>query len=326
MPDCVADGRRSTYASDGSSLVGNRLPVHLSLDKTDEINGAPPCYPRTFGVAMVFKPDYGLRLKTDGVGRHVNHYFYGPPLHGFDVVGPGNFTVCLDVPHEGETHAVSLDFGNKHLAKILLLVPPDVRQDITLELARDPDRPRSIHFPSPVYCDYICATLGGVQHGPYETYIPLNITEVGVDTDSHTRAVSGLPAPVSNSEVHGSSEPGMDENELISMFLPPSEDELSAGLALVPQDIRDSLPRTGECSDSVRRVKLHAPWDQGAYARWCWYVISVDETNDNLAYCYVEGFAGEYGDVRLDRIASIRGPRGHRVVRIKGYSYGGSDQ
>ena len=274
---------------------------------------------------MAFKPDYGLRLEKDGIGRNVNHCFYRVPLHGFDVTGLGHFTICLDVPYEGETHALSLDFGNENLTEILSLVSPDVRQDISLELARDPNRPRSIHFPSPVYCDHICASLGDIQHGPYESYIPLNIIEVGVSSGSRAQATTGMPSSVSSEGVHGAWEHGTDENDLISMFRPPTEDELSAGLALVPQHIRDSLPRTGRCSDNVRRIKLHAPWNQGAYAGWCWYVISVDETDDNLAYCYVEGLANENGEVRLDRIASIRGPRGLRVVRAEGYSHGSSE-
>ena len=114
----------------------------------------------------------------------------------------------------------------------------------------------------------------------------------------------------------------MDENEFMRMFAPPADEDLAAGLALVPQHIRDALPRTEECSDNVRRVKLHAPWNDGTYAGWCWYVISVDSANDNLAFCYAEGLSNEYGDVRLDHIASIRGPRGQCVVRVEGYHYG----
>ena len=107
----------------------------------------------------------------------------------------------------------------------------------------------------------------------------------------------------------------MDENEFMKMFSPPSDEDRAAGLALLPQDVRDVLPRTGQCRDCERRVKLYAPWNDGAYAGWCWHVISVDDSDDNVAFCYVEGLSNEYGDVRLDRIASIRGPNGQRVVR-----------
>ena len=100
--------------------------------------------------------------------------------------------------------------------------------------------------------------------------------------------------------------------------MPPSEADLAAGLALVPQQVRDALPRTEVCDDSVPRVKLHAPWSYGPYAGWSWYVISIDGADDNLANCYVEGLTNEYGDVRLDQIAAIRGPRGQRVVRVEG--------
>ena len=38
---------------------------------------------------------------------------------------------------------------------------------------------------------------------------------------------------------------------------------------------------------------------------------------------HVEGLSNEYGDVRLDHIASIRG-RGERVVRVEGYPAAGT--
>ena len=53
----------------------------------------------------------------------------------------------------------------------------------------------------------------------------------------------------------------MDENEFMKMFSPPSDEDRAAGLALLPQNIRDALPRTGQCRDTERRVKLYAlPW------------------------------------------------------------------
>ena len=98
-------------------------------------------------------------------------------------------------------------------------------------------------------------------------------------------------------------------------------DELRGGLALVPQQIRDSLPRTPACVDVVCRVKLYAPWDSGEHAGWRWYVISVDYRDDNLAECYVEGWFNESGTVAIDTIASLRGPNGEGVIRNKTYDY-----
>ena len=107
----------------------------------------------------------------------------------------------------------------------------------------------------------------------------------------------------------------MDDEKFWKMFTPPSDDDRAAGLALLPQNIRDALPKKRQCRDTEHRVKLYAPWNDGAYAGWCWYVISVDDDDDNVAFCRVQGLSDEYGDVRLDRIASIRGPKGQRVVR-----------
>ena len=149
---------------------------------------------------MAFKPDYGLRLRKDGVGPQVKHYFYKVPLHGFDVAGIGQFTVCLDVPYAGEIHALSLDFTTEHLVAILSLVPSSVRQDIMSSLHRDPNTPRSVQFPVPVNCDHICATLGQIQHGPYESYIPLIVSEIEVGSCSDLRAIPKLPERNSSSE------------------------------------------------------------------------------------------------------------------------------
>ena len=110
----------------------------------------------------------------------------------------------------------------------------------------------------------------------------------------------------------------MDEKEFVKIFSPPTDEDRAAGLALLPQHVRDALPRTRQCDDNVGRVKLYAPWNDGAYAGWCWHVISVNDADDNVAFCYVEGIANEFGSVRLDRIASFRGPRGERVIRATG--------
>lgn len=107
----------------------------------------------------------------------------------------------------------------------------------------------------------------------------------------------------------------MDDKEFLKVFSPPTDEDRAEGLVLLPQHVRDVLPRTRQCGDNVRRVKLYSPWNDGAYAGWCWHVISVDDADDNVAFCYVEGIANEYGAVRLDRIASIRGPGGQRVIR-----------
>ena len=50
----------------------------------------------------------------------------------------------------------------------------------------------------------------------------------------------------------------MDENEFMRMFGSAADEDLAAGLALVPQRIRDALPRTEECSHNVHRVNSRA--------------------------------------------------------------------
>ena len=129
---------------------------------------------------MALKPDLGLRLLRDGVGPQVKLFYYDVPIHEFDVLGGGRFTAYLETPYEGEIHSLSLDFRVEHLILILSSIGLRARQRILSDLEQDPDSERPIRLPGPVHCDSICATLGQVQQGPFENYVPLDVVEIAV--------------------------------------------------------------------------------------------------------------------------------------------------
>ena len=135
---------------------------------------------------MTMRPDYGTRLKKDGHdGPHAEHFLYDVPISGFDSLGrPGQYTATLDVLHAGERHCLSLDFGPTQLAAILAELPAEVRKSIESELDQDPNLPKQFTFPHPVCCKVVTATLGDPQRGHQETFIPLNVREVKVATES----------------------------------------------------------------------------------------------------------------------------------------------
>ena len=60
---------------------------------------------------MSFKPDFGLRLKTDGISRDVDQYFYDFRLWSLTVLGRGQYSTGVEMPLAGELHALSLDFN-----------------------------------------------------------------------------------------------------------------------------------------------------------------------------------------------------------------------
>ena len=133
---------------------------------------------------MALRPDYGTRFKKDGHDSpHVEHFFYGLPIWGFDALGrPGQYSLTVDTMYAGERHCLSLDFGPAPLAAILAALPAHIRQSIEIQMSRDPNTPRQFKFPHPVHCESVAATLGELQHGHQESFVPLNIWELKVAT------------------------------------------------------------------------------------------------------------------------------------------------
>ena len=131
------------------------------------------------------KPDYGLRLKKEGyTSPHVEHVFYGLPSRDL-LTGPtpanilrGQHQVCRRL------HCLSLDFGPGPLATILAALPANIRQSIETQLAQDPHIPKQFNFPHPVYCESVTATLGEIQHAQQESFVPLNVREMKIRTQT----------------------------------------------------------------------------------------------------------------------------------------------
>ena len=131
---------------------------------------------------MELKPDYGTRLKKEGYENpHTEHIFYGLPISSFDALGqPGRYTLTVDTMYAGEPHCLSLDFGPRPLATILAALPAHIRTAIEAQLKRNPTAARQFNFPIPVHCESVSATLGELQHGSQESFIPLNIRELKI--------------------------------------------------------------------------------------------------------------------------------------------------
>ena len=135
---------------------------------------------------MALKPDYGLRLKKEGYNSpHVEHVFYGLPISGFNSLGhPGQYTVTVNPTYAGELHCLSLDFGPGPLAVILAALPANIRQSIQTQLGQDPHTPKQFNFPHPIYCESVTATLGEMQHVRQESFVPMNVREMKIRTNS----------------------------------------------------------------------------------------------------------------------------------------------
>ena len=132
------------------------------------------------------RPDYGTRLKADGYDSpHVEHFFYGLPIRGFDALGTaGQYTLTTDATYAGMLHCLSLDFGPRILAAILAALPPAVARSIDAELQRDPNSPKQFNFPHEIHCASITATLGGTQQGRLESFTPMIVRDISLGSPS----------------------------------------------------------------------------------------------------------------------------------------------
>jgi hypothetical protein len=126
---------------------------------------------------MSFAPDYGLRRMRDGATGDLDIYLYDVLLDGIDVLERGQFSTMVEVPYQGEAHALSLDFGQKHLDDILAMGSVELQQFVLSELSRDPDSSREIEFEEDVVCG-VRARLGTVQEAEDERFVPLVVQEI----------------------------------------------------------------------------------------------------------------------------------------------------
>ncbi len=146
---------------------------------------------------MSFKPDYGLRLKNDGVSRDVDQIFFDFRLYSLTVLGCGQYSTGVEIPLVGELHALSLDFNQEQLEQILSKAPPQIAVYLRQEISRDPVTPRRIDFEGEVVFG-VRARLGELQAAQRESFVPLvaqeilsgsNLTHV-TETEEHSTTLS----------------------------------------------------------------------------------------------------------------------------------------
>ncbi len=126
---------------------------------------------------MSFKPDYGLRLMRDGMSNDVDQYFYDFRLFSLTVLGRGQYSTMVELPYEGQLHALSLDFNQEQLVQILSNAEPRLTSFLRAEITRDPASPRTIDFEGEVSFG-VRARLGQLQKVQRASFVPLVAQEI----------------------------------------------------------------------------------------------------------------------------------------------------
>jgi len=126
---------------------------------------------------MTIYPDYGLKLIQIGAATGFRARFYDFKIFSLSVLGLGQYSTTVNLPLDGEIHAVSLDFNQEHLLKILDKAPRSAEGQILKSLVEDPFTPRSIDLDEEISFG-VTANLGALVKGPYENFVPLVAVEI----------------------------------------------------------------------------------------------------------------------------------------------------
>jgi len=113
----------------------------------------------------------------DGFSPNLDFCFHDFRLFSLSVLGPGKYTTMVEMPYEGESHALSPDFNQKQLEQILSKAAPQIRDQIFAEIARDPASHRTICIEGDVSFA-VRARLGQLQKVQGESFVPLVATEI----------------------------------------------------------------------------------------------------------------------------------------------------
>ncbi len=143
LPDTVAN--KETLIKEAEQVIARKhretenpsaLPIEsaalISTDRTKRL--------------VTFKPDYGLRLLEDGYSPTTDLYFHEFRLYSISILGNGDYSTTVEQRYGGEMHALSLDFNQAQLEKILAGADPQAAVFVRAELSKDPISSRTIEL------------------------------------------------------------------------------------------------------------------------------------------------------------------------------------
>lgn len=122
-------------------------------------------------------PDFGKYLASKGTPQKTALVYNSWEIDDLAVVGRGRYCTTRVQPMDGNLYCATFDFGSDILEKILARAPATTRALVARSLAEDPETVRHLPIPNPINIG-IVATLGNLQQGLHELFIPLVVTEV----------------------------------------------------------------------------------------------------------------------------------------------------
>jgi stage V sporulation protein K len=122
-------------------------------------------------------PDLGKYLASKGTPQKTALVYNSWEIDDLAIVGRGHYCTTRVQSMDGNLYCATFDFGNDILEKLVSRAPAATKSLVTRSLTEDPESIRHLRIPNPINVG-IVATLGNLQQGLHEAFIPLVITEV----------------------------------------------------------------------------------------------------------------------------------------------------
>ncbi|RLA72513.1 MAG: hypothetical protein DRG78_23755 [Epsilonproteobacteria bacterium] len=123
------------------------------------------------------KPDYGLKLLKDEISKDADLTFFNFPLSEILILSQGQYTSMSNILIDSIEYALSLDFNQIQLDKILLNTKSNSVQIIKDALKLDSITPRTIDIKDKIIID-IVTKLGDLEENQNESYVPFILQEI----------------------------------------------------------------------------------------------------------------------------------------------------
>ena len=126
-----------------------------------------------------FLPDYGLFLLSRGVQPTTRLVFFDLPIDHLTRPALRTISVTLSIEEEpGQNYAISFDFIGPRIDELLTVFPEPAREALWQWLEDRTTVGEHLQLSPTATVAYLEATLGTIQCGVYEQFVPLIVQRV----------------------------------------------------------------------------------------------------------------------------------------------------
>ncbi len=125
-----------------------------------------------------FLPDYGLFLLSQGVQPDTRLVFFDVPIDHITRPALRTISVTLSIEEPGQHYAMSFDFIGPRIDELLAVFPEPAREALWQWLDDRTTVGEHLQLSPTATVAHLEATLGAIQRGAYEQFVPLIVQRV----------------------------------------------------------------------------------------------------------------------------------------------------